>query len=59
AYTASQVLSAEINVADGWNFGPADDLSQPYTLLFTSHHPDAARGGLDIYRITYRLTGQK
>lgn len=59
SYLEPQVLGAEINVADGWNFGPAEDLSEPNTLLFTSHHPDARRGGLDLYRITYRLNGQK
>lgn len=59
SYVEPRILGAEINVVDGWNFGPADDLSEQHTLLFTSHHQDAKRGGLDLYRITYRLTGQK
>ncbi|HOZ05137.1 MAG TPA: hypothetical protein PLS60_07065 [Arenimonas sp.] len=59
SYVEPQVLGTEINVADGWNFGPADDLSELHTLLFTSHHQDAKRGGLDLYRITYRLNSQK
>ncbi|MGH8106412.1 MAG: TolB-like protein, partial [Arenimonas sp.] len=59
SYVAPQILGAAINVTDSWNFGPAADLSTPHALLFTSHHPDAARGGLDLYRITYRLTSQK
>ena len=58
-YLAPQILGAEINVANGWNFGPVEDLSQPHALLFTSHRQNAARGGLDLYRITYRLARQK
>jgi len=59
SYVGPQVLDTVVNVVDGWNFGPSEDLSESHTLLFTSHHPDAARGKLDLYRITYRLRSQK
>jgi WD40-like Beta Propeller Repeat len=54
-YGAGSPLADTVNVADGWNLGPALDWRDRSRLYFTSHRPEAKAGKLDLYQIRYRL----
>jgi TolB protein len=54
-YGPGSPLDAAVNVAGGWNLGPALDWRDRSLLYFTSRRPEASAGKLDLYRIRYRL----